>query len=253
MAECLMERIAYEISMDPLQVRLANLDVENYKDLIDMIDNLKESSDYERRRSEVENFNNNNRWKKRGLRFSLMRWAPSGGSVYDINLSVYHDDGTVDIVHNGIEMGQGVNTKAAQVCAYFLKIPLEKIKVKGNSTIFNPNGFISGGSQTSLNVSLGVQRACEELLKRLEPIRTQLGNPTWEELISTAFNQNVDLQAHGFISRNDAQMYNVYAVAVAEVEVDVLTGELEIIRVDLSEDVGQSVSPEVDVGQVRIY
>ncbi|XP_014357572.2 xanthine dehydrogenase-like [Papilio machaon] len=251
MAEYLMERIAYEMSADPLQVRLANLDTDNYKDLLEMIDTVKESSDYARRRIEVDTFNKENRWKKRGLRFSLMRWSPAGGPIFVTTLSVYHDDGTVDIVHSGIEMGQGINTKAAQVCAYFLKIPLNLIKIKPNNTIIACNGFITGGSVASMFTALGVERACKQLLERLQPIREQLGNPTWKELIVAAHSQNVNLQAHGFVSRKDVQEYNIYGVAVTEVEVDILTGQSEVTRVDLLEDAGMSVNQDVDVGQVE--
>ncbi|XP_013162269.1 PREDICTED: indole-3-acetaldehyde oxidase-like [Papilio xuthus] len=251
MAENIMERISYEMSADPLQVRLSNLDTDNYKDLLEMIDTVKESSDYTCRRLEVDKFNEKNRWKKRGLRFSLMRWAPSGGPIFVTTLSVYHDDGTVDIVHSGVEMGQGINTKAAQVCAYFLKIPLNLIKIKPNNTMIACNGFITGGSLASMFTALGVERACKQLLERLQPIREQLGNPTWQELIVAAHDQNVNLQAHGFVSRKDIQDYNIYGVAVTEVEVDILTGQSEVIRVDLLEDAGISVNQEVDVGQVE--
>ncbi|XP_031766920.2 aldehyde oxidase 1-like [Galleria mellonella] len=250
MIECIMEHISYEQSLNPVDVRLANLD-EQYNDIKEMVETLKKNSNYDERRTAVIKYNKGNRWKKRGLRTSFSRWTPGGGQQLDITLSVYHGDGTVAITHAGVEMGQGVNTKAVQICAYLLNIPVTKIQIKGNNTIIAPNSFISGGSLTSTNVTVGVQRCCEELLKRLDPIKKEMNNPTWEQLISKAFESNIDLQTHGFINALDSEEYNIYGVACAEVEVDILTGELEVIRVDIIQDVGRSVNPEVDMGQVE--
>ncbi|CAH0726812.1 unnamed protein product, partial [Brenthis ino] len=251
MAETLMERIAYELNLDPLNVRLANLDTEKYSDLLEMLDTLKLKSEYEERKLKVDNFNSENRWKKRGLRFSFLRWTPKSRQYFDINLSVYSNDGTVSISHGGVEIGQGINTKAIQICAYLLKIPVEKVIIKPNDTFVAPNNIQTGGSTTSQNISIGVRKCCEQLLKRLEPVRIALHNPTWEELIRRAFQLEIDLQVHAFVNSTDAQNFDVYGITLAEVEIDVLTGESEIIRVDLIEDAGLSVSPELDVGQVE--
>ncbi|XP_047533953.1 xanthine dehydrogenase 1-like isoform X2 [Vanessa atalanta] len=251
MAENIMERIAYELNLDPLEVRLSNLDREKHGPIQEMLDTLKSESQYDERKVAVDKFNSENRWKKRGLRYSFLRWTPVGSMYFDVTLTVFRDDGTVAITHGGVEMGQGINTKAIQICAYFLKIPVEKIKIKPNDTMITPNSFPTGGSITSHNIGIGVQKCCEQLLARLEPVRTQLTDPTWELLIKTAYEMNVDLQVHGFVNALDMQMYNIYGITLAEVEIDVLTGEWEIIRVDLIEDVGRSVNPELDVGQVE--
>ncbi|XP_041981242.1 xanthine dehydrogenase-like [Aricia agestis] len=251
MAEFFMERISYELGLDPVDVRLNNLDNATHGDLREMVQTLKMNSDYDNRRKAVNKFNSENRWRKRGLRFSFLRWTPAGSLYLDITMSVYHDDGTVAITHGGIEMGQGVNTRAIQVCAYLLNIPVEKIQIKPNDTTISPNNFASGGSLTSQNVAIGVQKCCEQLLSRLASLRTELNNPTWEVLIKTAHSRDIDLQTHGFINMNDVQNYHIYGVTSVEVEIDVLTGESEIIRVDLLEDVGRSVNPEIDIGQVE--
>ncbi|XP_063894693.1 xanthine dehydrogenase/oxidase [Helicoverpa armigera] len=249
--EYIMERISYELSLDPLAVRLANLDTTNFNEMTGMVDTLKTNSEYSTRRAAVDSFNTQNRWKKRGLRWAFARWLCSGGKRFDLNLSVYHGDGTVVLTHAGIEMGQGINTKAVQITAYLLKIPVEKIQVKGNNTIIAPNTLVSGGSLTTQGVIIALKRCCEELNARLEPIRATLTNPTWEDLITAAYNADVDLQVHGFTSLSDAQTYNVYGMALCEAEIDVLTGEHEILRVDMLQDVGLSISPEIDVGQVE--
>ncbi|CAD0197572.1 unnamed protein product [Chrysodeixis includens] len=249
--EYVMEQISYELSLDPVAVRLANLDTAKYNDMVEMVELMKTNAEFNKRRSAVDSFNTQNRWKKRGLRWAFSRWSPAGAQRFDVNLSVFHADGSVVITHAGVEMGQGVNTKAVQLAAYLLKIPLEKIQIKGNNTIIAPNSFISGGSLTTQSIIIALRRCCDQLNARLEPIRTTLTNPTWEELITAAYNANVDLQAHGFVHAGDAQMYNVYGMALCEVEIDVLTGESEVRRVDILQDVGFSVSPEIDVGQVE--
>ncbi|KAJ2951526.1 hypothetical protein O0L34_g13677 [Tuta absoluta] len=250
MAEILMERISYEMSLDPIQVRLDNLDTK-FSEVREMVDNLKSTANYDERRAEVIKFNKENRWKKRGLRLTISKWTPIGTQYFDVTVSVYHGDGTVTITHGGIEMGQGINTKAAQVAAYLLKIPLEKIQIKANNTIIAPNSFITGGSLTSQNVLVGIKRACEQLLERLDPVRKLLPTPTWEIMVKKAFELDIDLQAHGFVNNTSPQAYNIFGVAIAEVEVDILTGQFEIIRVDILQDVGRSVSPEIDAGQVE--
>ncbi|KPI90997.1 Xanthine dehydrogenase [Papilio xuthus] len=250
-AELLMERISYEMSLDPVQVRLANLDLASSA-VQEMWDNLKIKSQYDERRAAVQKFNVENRWLKRGLRVAFMRWSSLNTTFTSATVSVFSDDGTVAITHGGIEIGQGINTKLAQICAYFLQIPMSKILVKGQNTFISPNAAPTSGSVASLNVALCVQRACEDLLQRLEPVKKQMGgNPTWEELVKKAYKSNIDLQGRGILNLGDENSSQVYGVIVTEVEIDILTGQSEIKRVDLLEDVGQSVSPEIDIGQIE--
>ncbi|XP_023950412.2 uncharacterized protein LOC112054753 [Bicyclus anynana] len=249
--EMIIERIAYELDLDPIDVRLKNLDKKNHNDLAEMFNTLKVNSDYEKRRYAVDKFNMENRWRKRGLRFTFMKWSAALRFVMNVIMSVYID-GTVAITHGGVEVGQGINTKAAQICAYFLNIPINKIHIKPYSTTTHPNNSATSASFTSQNVGIGVQRCCEELLKRLEPVKAQMKNPLWEQLIGEAFKLGVNLQTNSFVGFNDTNTENtIYGVTLAEVEIDILTGQWEILRVDLMEDVGRSVSPSIDIGQVE--
>ncbi|CAK1542876.1 unnamed protein product [Leptosia nina] len=250
MSELFMERISYEMNLDPLKVRLANIDRENHSEILELINTLKEKSNYEARRLEVEKFNVDNRWKKRGLRHSLLRWTPVGSLYLPVNIAVYVD-GSVVVTHGGVEMGQGLNTKAAQICAYYFGISVEKVQVKPNDTTISPNSFTSGGSLTCQFVGVGIMKGCNKFLEKLEPIKKKNPNATWEELIKAAAVAEVDLQTHSMTGMADIRNYNIYGATCAEVEVDVLTGEWNIIRVDLIEDVGRSVNPVVDVGQVE--
>ncbi|XP_047028807.1 LOW QUALITY PROTEIN: xanthine dehydrogenase 1-like [Helicoverpa zea] len=251
MVELMMERISYELSLDPIQLRLANLDPQ-YNDLREMCQTIISSSDYVTRRTAVNKFNAENRWKKRGLRLVFLRWSHVYSRYFDVNIAVYQGDGTVAISHGGVEIGQGINTKAAQVAAYMLNIPVEKVIIKENNTITSPNAAVTGGSLTTQNITIAVKKCCESLLERLEPIRKVMNNPTWEELyVKKSYEMSVDLQVHSFVGKEDTKDYNIYGVTVAEVEIDVLTGESEILRVDILQDVGHSINPELDVGQVE--
>ncbi|XP_073945874.1 uncharacterized protein [Choristoneura fumiferana] len=249
--EFIMERIAYELSLDPLEVRLRNLDLLYSSELREMVQRVKNEAQYADRRVSVDKYNQENRWKKRGLRFCLLRWQPFSPIYLDVTMSVYNDDGTVAITHGGIEMGQGINTKAVQIAAFYLGIPAEKIQIKGNNTVIAPNGLISGGSITSTNIGVGIRRCCEQLLLRLAPFKAALLNASWETIVKAAYTAGIDLQTHGFVSYLDLQKADVFGVTLAEVEVDVLTGEWEVLRVDILEDAGLSTSPDIDVGQVE--
>ncbi|GBP49383.1 Aldehyde oxidase 2 [Eumeta japonica] len=250
MTEYIMEQISYELSVDPVQVRLANLN-KSETILEEMIQTIIRDSEYERRKQEVKEFNEKNRWKKRGLRFVPMSWSGIVYSYFHVLMTVYYGDGSVVITHGGTEIGQGVHTKAIQVCAYTLKIPMSKIKVKTSNVITAPNSIATGGSFTSELVCLGVIKCCQQLLEKLAPVRARLGNPTWELLVFNAYLQGINLQTNYTVNPNDQPLYRTAGAAVAEVELDVLTGEHSVLRVDIIEDAGLSLNPEIDVGQVE--
>ncbi|XP_039757277.1 xanthine dehydrogenase-like [Pararge aegeria] len=251
MAEFMIERISCEMKLDPLEVRIANLGDDCRDEILEMTETLKTNARYAERKIAVEKFNKENRWTKRGIRFSFLRWEPVGFMNLEVTLTVCADDGSVMLTHAGIEMGQGINTKAIQIASYILKIPVDKIQVKGNDTIIAPNCSPSGGSITSQNVGIGVRRCCEELLKRLEPIKSQMDNPTWVELTQKAMASQVQLKVSSYTTSSDMIKYDICGVALAEVEIDVLTGEFQIKRTDVIVDCGQTINPEVDIGQME--
>ncbi|XP_072939910.1 xanthine dehydrogenase-like [Epargyreus clarus] len=250
MIEYMMERIAQATGKDPIEVRLANMVKEN-NPLPEMINQFKIDAEYDKRLEETKEFNNQNRWRKRGIKLSPLTYDVIHFGNYNSIVSIYYGDGSVVIIHGGIEMGQGLNTKVAQVCAYTLKIPVDKVSIKPSTSFTSPNTMTTGGSIGSECVSFATMKACEILLKRLEPLKD--GTSSWEELIQKAYQSGVDLQAtYMYSSRPDElQTYQVYAVCIIEVEVDILTGNHEVRRIDLLEDVGRSLSPEIDVGQIE--
>ncbi|XP_059474057.1 uncharacterized protein LOC132195836 [Neocloeon triangulifer] len=250
--EEIMERIARVTKLDPLQVRLNNMpQMDN--PLINMINDLKLTADYDTRKANVTAFNAANRWKKRGMAIVPLKYVLFCFGNFSAMISIYHGDGTVSVTHGGIEMGQGINTKVAQVAAHTLGIPLSKVSVKPTNSAVANNGTTTGGSVGSENVSYAVMKACQKLVQRLEPVRQGMGgDPTWEQVVQEAFMQTVELNAtHMFTPGQEMSEYNIWGAAIAEVEVDILTGERQVLRVDIIEDVGQSLSPLVDVGQIE--
>lgn len=250
MTETIMEQISYELSLDPFDVRMTNLNSLLHGAIQKMGEELKKKAEYDKRKAEVEKFNEENRWVKRGLRWAFMKFAPLCPAGFEVNMSINHGDGSVTINHGGIELGQGINTKAIQICAHFFEIPVDKVKVKPQNTITAPNSIFTSSSITSQSIGMGVEKCCEELLSRLRPIRLLLLRPTWEQLIKRAHGLKVPLQARHYVNDILSPIFQVYGVTLSEVEVDILTGECQVLRVDLYEDVGRSVSPQIDVGQV---
>lgn len=148
-------------------------------------------------------------------------------------------------------MGQGINTKAAQVAAYTLKIPLEMVSVKSSNNVTGANAFATGGSITSESVCFSVRKACQTILDRLKPVIDANPGKQWIDVVRTSYFLNIDLTASYQFKVGDNPDYNVWGVSCAEVEVDILTGKYHFTRVDIVEDVGESLSPLVDVGQVE--
>ncbi|XP_014251130.1 indole-3-acetaldehyde oxidase-like [Cimex lectularius] len=247
--EQIMEHIATTIGKDPLSVRLNNFG--EFPQLASMVDTIKKSSEYDLRSKEILKFNKDNRWRKRGISLIPMVFHLDYFVSYHAMMSIYADDGTVSLTTGGIEMGQGLNTKVAQVCAYALGIPLDMVKVKPTNCLTAPNDGMSGASITSDTCCHSVLKCCEIMAQRLAPIKKKLKNPTWEELIYKAFEESVDLNVSYMNAATELQGNDVFGVGVSEVEVDLLTGKHVILRTDILEDAGESLSPYIDLGQIE--
>ncbi|XP_052742295.1 uncharacterized protein LOC112057810 [Bicyclus anynana] len=249
--EYVMERIAHALGKDPIAVRLANMSKED-NPIPDLIEQLKKDSDFDTRLEDVKLFNTNNRWRKRALKLMPMTYDLFYFGPFNCLITIYHGDGTVAITHGCTEMGQGINTKTAQVCAYALGIPLEKVSIMPSSSFTSPNCMPTGGSIGSECIAYACLKACEILMDRLKPIREELGNPSWEDLVQEAYKRQVYLHASYMFTKDaPVQNYDIYGVIALEVEVDILTGNHDVLRVDLLEDTGRSLNPEIDVGQIE--
>ncbi|KAH8358795.1 hypothetical protein KR093_002516, partial [Drosophila rubida] len=247
MIENIIEHAAFEVERDPAEVRLLNI-VKGHK-LGELLPKFLKTRDYESRRAKIETYNTANRWTKRGLGLSIMDYPVEYFGQFPATVTIYHVDGTVVISHGGIEMGQGMNTKVAQVAAYTLGIDLSYIKLEASDTINGANSFVTGGAIGSESVCFAVRKACGTLNSRLQPVKKP--KASWEETVKEAHAQAINLIASDQYKVGDMQTYHVYGLTLTEIELDVLTGNSQIRRVDLLEDAGESLSPYIDVGQIE--
>ncbi|XP_053955239.1 uncharacterized protein LOC128861267 [Anastrepha ludens] len=250
MIENILEHIAFEANIDPADARLVNLKPGNKME--ELLPRFIKSTEYRKRRNEIDDFNEKNRWVKRGLGLAIMEYPVFLFGQYPATVSVYHIDGTVVISHGGIEMGQGMNTKIAQVAAHTLGIPLSFIRIESSDTINGANSMVTGGAVGSESLCFAVRKACETLNERLKPVRDALGKETsWLDVVQQAWGKAINMIVSDQYKKGDMENYNVYGLALTEVEVDILTGNNQIRRVDILEDAGESLSPHIDIGQVE--
>uniref|UniRef100_A0A8D0VXA4 FAD-binding PCMH-type domain-containing protein n=1 Tax=Sus scrofa TaxID=9823 RepID=A0A8D0VXA4_PIG len=266
---CIME-VAAKCGLSPEKVRTINMykeiDQTPYKQEIDaknLIQCWKECmamSSYALRRTAVEKFNSENYWKKKGLAVVPLKYPVGTVSLamgQAAALVHIYLDGSVLVTHGGIEMGQGVHVASRE-----LRMPLSNIHLRGTSTETIPNANISGGSVVADLNGLAVKDACQTLLKRLEPIISKNPGGTWKDWAQAAFDESISLSATGYFRGYESNMnwetgeghpfeYFVYGAACSEVEIDCLTGAHKNIRTDIVMDVGYSINPALDIGQIE--
>ncbi|MFF9094173.1 xanthine dehydrogenase molybdopterin binding subunit [Streptomyces sp. NPDC014802] len=247
---------------------------------------VKENAGLADRRREIAAFNAAHPHTKRalaltgikfGISFNLTAFNQGGALV------LIYKDGSVLINHGGTEMGQGLHTKMLQVAATTLGIPLHKVRLAPTRTDKVPNTSATAASSGADLNGGAVKNACEQLRERLLQVAaTQLGTSAadvrivegvaralgsdrelaWDDLVRTAYFQRVQLSAAGFYRteglhwdakafRGSPFKYFAYGAAATEVEVDGFTGAYRIRRVDIVHDVGDSLSPMIDIGQVE--
>ncbi|MET8570311.1 xanthine dehydrogenase molybdopterin binding subunit [Streptomyces sp. NPDC004783] len=214
---------------------------------------------------------------KFGISFNLTAFNQGGALV------LIYKDGSVLINHGGTEMGQGLHTKMLQVAATTLGIPLHKVRLAPTRTDKVPNTSATAASSGADLNGGAVKNACEQLRERLLRVAaTQLGanasdvritegvarvlggdeELAWDDLVRTAYFQRVQLSAAGYYRteglhwdaksfRGSPFKYFSYGAAATEVEVDGFTGAYRVRRVDIVHDVGDSLSPMIDIGQVE--
>jgi len=189
------------------------------------------------------------------------------GSTVLVNIN---KDGTIMAYHGGSEIGQGIHTKVAQAIAMTLECPFEVIRIGPTNTDIIPHTGSTGGSVTSEAVSEAARQACIKLNKRLSQVKNDFWSkekrsPTWQELILEAKKRNLLLSETGNINvdgrRNTKKSgppyakfdsdYYAWGVACSEVEVDLLTGEISILRSDIYYDTGTTINPLIDIGQIE--
>ncbi|TRZ01798.1 hypothetical protein DNTS_017775 [Danionella cerebrum] len=222
-------------------------------------------SSYNQRSLSIEQFNAHNHWKKRGISIVPLKFGvgfSKGFYNQGAALVNIYKDGSVLISHGGTEMGQGINTKATQIASRILKVPMSLIHVKETCTGNVPNAAPSAASFGTDAVGMAVKNGCEKLMKRLEPLVQKHPHCTWQQLVVEAYCQKISLSATGFFlgphtsvdwekSEGNAYYYFTFGACCSEVEIDCLTGDHKNIRTDIVMDVGRSINPALDVGQVE--
>ncbi|MGN6219500.1 MAG: xanthine dehydrogenase molybdopterin binding subunit [Microbacterium sp.] len=247
---------------------------------------LRDECAFDARQQEVARFNAAHADRKRGLAMTPVKFGISF-TFTSFNqagaLVIVYKDGSVLITHGGTEMGQGLHTKMMQVAATALGVPLESVRLAPTRTDKVPNTSATAASSSADLNGGAVKAACEEIRGRLAAVAGRLlgvderdvrfsggvvsglgGGPTltFAEVVGAAYLQRVQLFAAGYYRTEglhwDAQRnqgspfkYFAYGAAAAEVEIDGFTGAHRLRRVDIVHDVGDSLSPLLDVGQIE--
>jgi len=231
-----------------------------------MYKQVQEETRYNERRTAIEEFNSKNKWRKRGLAliptkfgisFTALWFNQAGALVH-----IYHD-GSVLVAHGGTEMGQGLHTKMTQIAAQALSVPLDTVFISETATNTVANASATAASASSDLNGYAIYNACTQLNERLAPYREKLGpDASMKDLAHAAYFDRVNLSAQGFYKtpeigytwgENTGKMffYFTQGVAAAEVEIDTLTGTWTCLRADIKMDVGQSINPAIDYGQIQ--
>ena len=247
-------------------------------------DQLEASSDYRRRRRAIAEWNAANPVIKRGLALTPVKFGISFNATFynqaGALLHVYKD-GSVRINHGGTEMGQGLHTKIVQIVAEELGLPVSAIRVTATDTGTVPNTSATAASSGSDLNGKAAQAAARTIRERLlnfacttyrvtrSDIRFDQGSVQigaerirFGDLATQAYLARVQLSATGFYRTPKIHwdrttfsgrpfFYFAYGAAVAEVAIDTLTGETRLLRADILHDVGRSLNPALDRGQIE--
>lgn len=231
-----------------------------------MYQQVQDECSYAARREAVAKYNAEHKWKKRGLALIPTKFGISFTALF-LNqagalVHIYHD-GSVLVAHGGTEMGQGLHTKMTMIAAEALGVPLSDVFISETATNTVANTSSTAASASSDLNGYAVWNACQQINERLEPYRQKFGkDTTMHKLASAAYFDRVNLSANGFYKTpdigytwglNTGQMffYFTQGVTAAEVEIDTLTGDWTCLRADVKMDVGRSINPSIDYGQIE--
>ena len=226
---------------------------------------LKRTSDYEARRAEIDRNNAASPNTKRGIAITPVKFGISFTATFYNQagaLVLVYRDGSVQVNHGGTEMGQGLHTKIAQVAADSLGVPIESIRVMPTNTSKVPNTSATAASAGSDLNGAAVADACAQIKARLDELRAAEPTLAFPDLVEKAYKLRIPLFAQGYYRTPEIHYdaatgqgtpfyYFAYGAAVSEVEIDGFTGDHRTLRTDLLCDVGDSLSPLVDLGQVE--
>ncbi len=300
--ERVIDHIAHDLGKDPLEVRRVNFydhmlakpavprNVTPYYQTVedcvvqDIVDELAASSDYAARRDEIRAWNARSPILKRGIALTPVKFGISftntmmnqAGALVHV-----YTDGSIAINHGGTEMGQGLNTKVAQVVAEEFQVDLERVKITATHTGKVPNTSPTAASSGSDLNGMAARNACLAIKDRIVAflaerhqcakaeiaflpgrVRVRDQDLAFDDVIASAYSARVHLSAAGYYAtpkihwdrasgRGRPFFYFSYGAAVSEVAIDTLTGENRILRADILHDVGKSLNPVIDLGQIE--
>ena len=249
-----------------------------------LVARLEQDADYRARRSEIARWNASSPVIKRGLALTPVKFGISFTATFFNQAGALvhvYDDGSVQVNHGGTEMGQGLHTKVLQIVADELGVPYAKVRISATDTSKVPNASATAASSgTDLN-GRAAQFAARQVRQRLAEYvaekqkcrpeqvifaHGQVSGPdavmTWEQLVDDAYHARVQLWSDGFyrtpkIHYDKSTLtgrpfyYFSYGAACTEVAIDTLTGENRVLKVDILHDVGRSINPAIDIGQIE--
>jgi xanthine dehydrogenase large subunit len=306
--ERILGDIARALGMDPLDVRLRNLysdeviaqgnattperrrDTTHYQMKVEdnilqpLITQLAHTSGYRKRREQIAVWNAKSPVIKKGIALTPVKFGISfTATLFNQAGALVHvyTDGSVQVNHGGTEMGQGLNTKVAQIVADELGVPFERVLSTAADTSKVPNASATAASAgTDLN-GRAAQFAARHVRDNLAAfvagldgvgagaVRFQGGQVitdkctrSFDAVVAAAYANRIQLWSDGFYRTPKIHYdkttltgrpfyYFAYGAAVSEVAIDTLTGESRVLKVDILHDVGQSINPALDIGQIE--
>ena len=305
--ETIMGDIARHLRMDPFDVRMRNLysdettrnsttkkpawrNTTHYQMKVEdnilnpLLSKLEQTSQYRERRQQISEWNAVNPVIQRGIAITPVKFGISftatlfnqAGALVHVYL-----DGSVQVNHGGTEMGQGLNTKIAQIVADELGIPFERVLATASDTSKIPNASATAASAgTDLN-GRAAQFAARHVRDNLAQFASGLAgcgagairfeggrvsSPTsvysFDDIVKLAHANRIQLWSDGFYRTPKIHYdkttltgrpfyYFAYGAACTEVAIDTLTGESRVLKVDILHDVGNSINPAIDIGQIE--
>tara|TARA_Y100000590_G_scaffold306192_1_gene345435 strand:+ start:16 stop:1143 length:1128 start_codon:yes stop_codon:yes gene_type:complete len=251
----------------------------------EIFDQLMKSSNYKSRQLNIKKFNLENRYLKKGIAFTPVKFGISF-TTWHLNqagalVHIYYNDGSVHVNTGAIEMGQGTYTKIAQIAAHALGLPFNKIKVTATRTDKVPNTSASAASSTTdlngaatLNAISKIKMNLAAYVKRKYKIKSNEAiyengmvkfkgkSFRFNQLVKEAYFNRISLSSSGFYTtpkihfdkktfKGRPFLYFCYSAAVSEVIIDVLTGENKILCADILHDAGRAINPAIEMGQIE--
>jgi xanthine dehydrogenase large subunit len=294
--ERVMDHIASSLGIDALEVRKVNLygdegrnttpyEMEVFDNIApELIEQLEASSNYQNRRAEVVEFNRKNKYLKKGLSLTPVKFGISFTATHMNQAGALvhvYGDGSIGLNHGGTEMGQGLYVKVAQVVADSFGIDLERVKITSTTTAKVPNTSPTAASSGADLNGMAAKIAADEIRGRLAEFAAGLFQASkddvrfennevvvgterldFTDLVKKAIFARVSLSSTGYYKTPEIQwdvatgtgkpfFYFAYGAAVSEVTIDCFTGEYKVDRVDILHDVGHSLNPAIDKGQIE--